>query len=118
MALTKIFLENFTVFNKIEIKFMPGINVFIGENGTGKTHVMKLLYSACQAAQIQATAVDFPQKIVKVFRPDDFNIGRLVSRSVGNGSSKVHVSSDSGTIKTSFERRTKRWEAKVTGKQA
>jgi ABC-type ATPase involved in cell division len=117
MVLTKIYLENFTVFDKIEMKFTPNINVFIGENGTGKTHVMKLLYSACQAAQIQTTAVDFPQKIVRVFRPDDFNIGRLVGRSVGNRSARVHVSSNHSTIKVAFEGRAKRWEAKVTGKQ-
>lgn len=40
MALKKIYLENFTVFDKMEIEFCEGINVFIGENGTGKTHIM------------------------------------------------------------------------------
>lgn len=115
MALTKIYLENFTVFDKMEIDFSPGINVFVGENGTGKTHVMKVLYSACQVTQTKTIPVDFAQKIVKVFRPDDFGIGRLVSRKVGNGSAKAHVSSEKGTIKISFERRTSRWDANVVG---
>jgi predicted ATPase len=37
-------LENFTCFSKVEMDFSPGINVFIGENGTGKTHLLKVLY--------------------------------------------------------------------------
>lgn len=51
MAIKKIQLENFTVFEKLDIEFEKGINVFVGENGMGKTHIMKLLYSACQAAK-------------------------------------------------------------------
>ena len=38
-------LQNFTCFKDCEMNFSPGINVFIGENGTGKTHVMKALYA-------------------------------------------------------------------------
>lgn len=38
-------LENFTVFSNATLEFVPGINVLIGENGTGKTHVLKSLYS-------------------------------------------------------------------------
>ncbi|MDR2115994.1 MAG: AAA family ATPase [Planctomycetaceae bacterium] len=45
--LTKIKFENFTAFQHLEIPFSPGINVFIGENGTGKTHILKAIYSAC-----------------------------------------------------------------------
>lgn len=37
-------LENFTAFSEAEFEFVPGINVFIGENGTGKTHMMKVLF--------------------------------------------------------------------------
>ena len=43
MSIKKIQLENFTVFEKLSVDFTTGINVFIGENGMGKTHVMKLL---------------------------------------------------------------------------
>ena len=38
-------LENFTCFSKATFDFSSGINVFIGENGTGKTHILKVLYS-------------------------------------------------------------------------
>jgi predicted ATP-dependent endonuclease of OLD family len=38
-------LENFTCFAKAKMEFSSGINVLIGENGTGKTHVLKVLDS-------------------------------------------------------------------------
>ena len=39
-------LENFTVFRDTTLDFVAGINAFVGENGTGKTHIMKMLYAA------------------------------------------------------------------------
>ena len=46
----KIVLEKFTAFQKLELGFSPGINILIGENGTGKTHILKALYASltCQ----------------------------------------------------------------------
>ncbi len=44
MAINKIKIKNFTVFEDFEMEFSPGVNVIIGENGTGKTHLLKLLY--------------------------------------------------------------------------
>ena len=46
MPLTKIAAENFTVFEDIKIPFCEGLNVLVGENGVGKTHIMKLAYAA------------------------------------------------------------------------
>jgi ABC-type multidrug transport system ATPase subunit len=40
----ELHIENITVFEKVDFVFSSGINVFIGANGTGKTHAMKLLY--------------------------------------------------------------------------
>jgi predicted ATP-dependent endonuclease of OLD family len=37
MALSKIELENISVFDSLSMNLTEGINVFIGENGTGKT---------------------------------------------------------------------------------
>lgn len=47
MTIRKLSLENFTVFEKVDIDFCDGINIFIGENGTGKTHILKLLNALC-----------------------------------------------------------------------
>ena len=40
-----IYLKNFTVFDELEMKLSPGINVIIGENGTGKSHLLKAIYT-------------------------------------------------------------------------
>jgi hypothetical protein len=37
-------VKNFTVFTDVTFEFSPGLNVIVGENGTGKTHVLKLGY--------------------------------------------------------------------------
>lgn len=44
MPLTKIAAENFTVFEDIKIPFCEGLNVLVGENGVGKTHIMISAY--------------------------------------------------------------------------
>ena len=38
-------LTNFTAFAEASFDFSPTINIFVGENGTGKTHLMKVLYA-------------------------------------------------------------------------
>ena len=37
-------LKNFTAFKDHGIDLSPKINVIIGENGTGKTHLLKAAY--------------------------------------------------------------------------
>ncbi len=46
----KLTLHNLTAFREAELEFAEGINVFVGENGTGKTHIMKALYAFQLAA--------------------------------------------------------------------
>jgi len=48
MPITRLTVENFTVFDRIDISFSNGINVFIGDNGTGKTHLLKVLFAFCE----------------------------------------------------------------------
>lgn len=50
--ITTLELSNITVFNKARLDFSPGLNVLIGENGTGKSHVLKLGYALLQALAI------------------------------------------------------------------
>jgi predicted ATPase len=45
MRVDRLTLKDFTVFAQAEFEFTPGLNVFIGANGTGKSHVLKALYS-------------------------------------------------------------------------
>ena len=52
MPIEEITVGNFTVFDKLKMRFSNGINVFIGDNGTGKTHLLKLLYAMCECERI------------------------------------------------------------------
>ncbi len=49
-------LENFTCFERADLEFSTGINVFIGENGTGKTHLLKVMYSIIGTEVIRLVA--------------------------------------------------------------
>lgn len=114
MAIKKLTLDSFTVFENMEFEFSSGINVFIGENGTGKTHVMKVLYSACQAVRAD---ISFSHKLVKVFKPDNLNISRLARRKVGSTNTKIKVFSEVASITAEFHNKTKKWDAKVVGEE-
>jgi hypothetical protein len=45
MKVDSLRLKQFSVFEDVELVFSPGINVFLGTNGTGKSHAMKALYA-------------------------------------------------------------------------
>lgn len=82
-------LKDFTVFKDAEFDFAAGLNVLVGENATGKTHVLKLAYSttyvcargaretgaAPTKSHLQTTLAN---KLTAVFRPDE--LGRLARR--------------------------------------
>ena len=38
-------IRDFTVFKGADLTFAPGLNVIVGANGTGKTHLLKLPYA-------------------------------------------------------------------------
>ncbi len=79
----KLEIKNFTAFDEIEIDFVPGVNIFIGENGTGKTHILKLLYSYQTAKIIRGLHKDFSGKMLRVFLPNDLSLKRLIFRGKG-----------------------------------
>lgn len=50
LKIQSVRLENVTVFEDITINLSEGINIFIGKNGTGKTHLLKAIYGACESS--------------------------------------------------------------------
>lgn len=86
--LEKIKFSKFTAFEELEINFSPGINIFVGENGTGKTHILKVAYAACDIAKSKG---GFAEKINSVFYPSGKQIGRLVKRTAGSSTGSVEV---------------------------
>lgn len=89
MVLTRIRLEQFTAFECLDFEPSPGVNVFIGANSTGKTHLMKVAYAAC--AITKEDGVGFGEKLVRVFLPSQRKIGRLTRRVRGVRRARVEV---------------------------
>jgi energy-coupling factor transporter ATP-binding protein EcfA2 len=91
--LKSLHLTNFTVFPDASFTFGKSLNVFIGENGAGKSHVLKAAYAAIavSAARPKDGGTEPPtktqlqtalaEKLQAVFRPD--GLGRLVRRQRG-----------------------------------
>jgi len=81
MAINKICIENFTVFDKIEMDFCRGINVFIGENGTGKTHILKIIHAFCEC-RINEVKRGLPTLLVNCFSTKE--LGLLMRNSLNS----------------------------------
>lgn len=71
-------LKNFTAFADLNIEFSAGINIVIGENGTGKTQLLKAIYALCSP---EAGASDpnhsFAQKLCRLYHPLSDKVGEL-----------------------------------------
>jgi len=88
MALSNMELIKFTAFRELLIDCNPGINILIGANGTGKTHILKILYAACD---ITRSNKPFPEKLKTLFMPHNGDLGRLVHNKKGINSAKIAI---------------------------
>src|SRR5438094_2127078 len=110
--LKKLQIENFTVFPKADLDFGKNLNIILGENGAGKSHLLKLAYSAIAVsaqrskdggddplgkAQIQTVIAD---KLRSVFRPD--GLWRLVSRTRGRSKCRLRYGFDDPKLNLVF----------------
>ena len=92
MTLTRVRLERFTAFEELDLELSPGINVLVGANGTGKTHLMKVCYAACDVSK---TGKGFADKLVRIFMPSgdgavaEWQKGREVAPQGGSRSGRV-----------------------------
>ena len=99
MTITRLKLERFTAFEALDFKLSPGINVLVGANGTGKTHLMKVAYAACDVSK---TDIGFAEKIVRVFMPSGGAVGRLVKRRGKSSHCDVRVHRGDRWLRISF----------------
>ena len=76
-------IKDFTVFDELKTDFVPGINLFIGANGTGKTHLLKLLYSILASEFIDGLFKESSGKLLRVFLPHKMSLKRLIRRGKG-----------------------------------
>ncbi|RYD35259.1 MAG: ATP-binding cassette domain-containing protein, partial [Verrucomicrobiaceae bacterium] len=92
-------IRKFGLFTDETLEFSAGINIFIGGNGCGKSHLLKLLYtlvkecghSPANGSVLESEKLEnrLAKKLARVFRPDDDRIGHLVQRGTGHRSAEV-----------------------------
>ena len=101
--LKQIIINRVTVFYGVSLRFSKCLNVIIGENGSGKSHLLKIAYSLIAAAyhperretpkklcsQLQ---LDTTSKLIGVLRPE--SLGRLAQRKQGRAHSEITLTFD------------------------
>lgn len=89
LMISQIHAENFAVFEKLRWPRPTQMNVLVGENDTGKSHLLKLLYGIArsvqeheqQKAQGRETWKEvLARKLRETFQPPDLSLGKLVHK--------------------------------------
>ena len=86
----------------LNLQFSPQLNVIVGENGTGKTHLLKIAYSALATSWEEGKKPSnnsptktllqtrLAEKIINVFHPE--SLGRLARRKQGRERCDIQLS--------------------------
>jgi len=98
-VIKRIKIKNFTLISEETIEFSDGLNIVIGENSVGKSHILKLAYALVRVSYEAATSNIKPnkkllermigEKLINVFKPD--TLGRLVQRAVGRKKCEIEI---------------------------
>ena len=102
MRISACKIENFTVFESTEIEFCTGINVIIGANGTGKSHLMKILYALTQwitgknGTESEEYKTTHAHNLLNgLFKPENGDLSLLMRKRAGSSVTSVDVESES-----------------------
>jgi ABC-type hemin transport system ATPase subunit len=110
--LKSLHIENLTVFPKAGLLFGKNLNVIIGENGTGKSHILKATYApiAVSAERAKESPSEAPtksflatalaDKLRSVFKPDE--LGRLARRRQGTATCRLKFAFNSSKLDLEF----------------
>ncbi len=101
MTVTRMKLSLFTAFEELDFEPSPGVNLLVGANETGKTHLMKAAYAACDVSK-PASEIGFVEKLVRVFLPQNGAPGRLVKRQAKSSHCEISVHRETSRLKASF----------------
>jgi energy-coupling factor transporter ATP-binding protein EcfA2 len=76
--ITNLQLKNFTAFTDLAIDFSPRINIVIGENGTGKTQLLKAILALCgREARNPQAGEQLARKLCRLYHPLSDQVGEL-----------------------------------------
>lgn len=106
-------IKRLTVFSDVSLSFGEKLNVIIGENGTGKSHLLKIAYSSIAVSAKEGIKTNpstptktllqtaLADKIVGVFRPEA--LGRLASRKQGRERCDIELGFSDKTLDLAFD---------------
>lgn len=109
--ITNLTLKNFTTFKDLSIDFSAKINVIIGENGTGKSHLLKAAYGLCAGAPLFKNKPDIDDdeleaaltsKMLNLFMPLDDKLGKMHQQGSTEQSSLYASFASGQEIQTTF----------------
>ena len=117
VAFTSLSVENFAAFQRpLEWGPLASLNVVIGENDTGKTHLLKLLYAMARAVADYGVKRSGPEpkdlaellahKLRWTFLPPKLELGKLVSPGLGNRLSANLCWGNDGHLRFAFGKAT------------
>ena len=110
--LNRMQVKKFTVFRDEDFRFSTGLNVIVGENSMGKSHLLKLAYAliatSAEAGRkpnaTEPTKVHlqkaYGDKLIGVFRPE--SLGRLASRKQGRDRCEIALEFSDAALNTSI----------------
>lgn len=94
--ITRLHLKNFIAFTDLSIDFSPGINIVIGENGTGKTQLLKaILALSGPEARGEHADEQLARKLCRLYHPLSDQVGEL-RRAGERGEAMLSVTFASG----------------------
>ena len=101
----KLRFRRFTAFESLDLDASLGINVLVGENETGKTHLMKAAYAACDASRSQRRYY-LTEKLARLFLPSGGRLGRLAKRKQGGSMCYFSIESTKNKLDVRFSNHT------------
>ncbi|SMH58650.1 AAA family ATPase [Azospirillum agricola] len=121
-TLRRLDVTRFTVFENHAFEFSPGLNIIVGENGAGKTHLLKLAYAATKVLYPEKVGrpvgddelpIALTKKLLDVFLPDTLSRLRRHAGPGKPGTAKVKLTFADVDKPLSFEIRASAESAKV-----
>jgi energy-coupling factor transporter ATP-binding protein EcfA2 len=118
--ITGVEIENFTAFGSVQLSLSSRVNVVVGSNGTGKTHLLKAIYGLALASlhssaerSDKEVAADISRKFLRLFSPEESSIRALRASGAKEPTRLSLVSSGDTSVAISFSSRSRAIQIKM-----
>jgi AAA15 family ATPase/GTPase len=104
----RVKLQDVTIFDEFEWDGLSNVNLVIGENDTGKSNLLKMLYAVTRSVQEHQQSIEqdpwkerLAKKLQWTFQPPNLDLGKIVRR--GGGPLEVRCATPVSKSHISFE---------------